>query len=262
MSSHQIFTKSFLHLFCRNQSHSYVQLCFILNFFPDNKVHGANMGPTWVLSAPDGPHVGPINLAIRVDYFWAFNFIQGPFKCEKCVKEFPRWKQLQRHLRSHEDDKPFCCPECPLTFNVEENLVLHKATHQTDNPVCPECGKKFARIASLKAHIMMHEKEESLMCAECGDEFSLQVKMDYCKKDVTPGDCFTNISRGLSRYSLKICVLQKSYFLWEFQAEASYVCQKPCFWHLYKIWAWNSHHKCDFWHCLFLKSYFGEQAKR
>ena len=25
------------------------------------------MGPTWVLSAPDGPHVGPMNLAIRVD---------------------------------------------------------------------------------------------------------------------------------------------------------------------------------------------------
>ena len=24
------------------------------------------MGPTWVLSAPDGPHVGPMNLAIRV----------------------------------------------------------------------------------------------------------------------------------------------------------------------------------------------------
>ena len=23
---------------------------------PDNKVHWANMGPTWVLSAPDGPH--------------------------------------------------------------------------------------------------------------------------------------------------------------------------------------------------------------
>ena len=26
---------------------------------PDSKIHGANMGPTWVLSAPDGPHVGP-----------------------------------------------------------------------------------------------------------------------------------------------------------------------------------------------------------
>ena len=32
---------------------------------PDSKVHGANMGPTWGLSAPDGPHVGPMNLAIR-----------------------------------------------------------------------------------------------------------------------------------------------------------------------------------------------------
>ena len=28
---------------------------------PDNKDHGANMGPTWVLYAPDGPHVGPTN---------------------------------------------------------------------------------------------------------------------------------------------------------------------------------------------------------
>ena len=31
----------------------------------DSKDHGANMGPTWVLSAPDGPHVGLMNLAIR-----------------------------------------------------------------------------------------------------------------------------------------------------------------------------------------------------
>ena len=33
---------------------------------PDSKVHGANMGPAWVQSAPGGPHVGPMNLAIRV----------------------------------------------------------------------------------------------------------------------------------------------------------------------------------------------------
>ena len=33
---------------------------------PDSKVHGANMGPTWVLASPGGPHVGPMNLVIRV----------------------------------------------------------------------------------------------------------------------------------------------------------------------------------------------------
>ena len=32
---------------------------------PDSKIHGASMGPTWVLSAPGGPHVGPMNLVIR-----------------------------------------------------------------------------------------------------------------------------------------------------------------------------------------------------
>ena len=34
--------------------------------YPDSKVHGANMGHTWVLSAPDGPHIGPMNLTITV----------------------------------------------------------------------------------------------------------------------------------------------------------------------------------------------------
>ena len=32
---------------------------------PDSKVHGTNMGPTWVLPAPGGPHVSPMNFAIR-----------------------------------------------------------------------------------------------------------------------------------------------------------------------------------------------------
>ena len=32
---------------------------------PDSKIHEANMGSTWDLSAPDGPHVDPMNLAIR-----------------------------------------------------------------------------------------------------------------------------------------------------------------------------------------------------
>ena len=90
---------------------------------------------------------------------------------------FPKWNQLQRHLRSHEDDKPFRCPHCPNTFNLEDNLKLHVATH-SDEPICPECGKKFSRIASLKSHIMLHQKEDNLMCTECGDEFSLQVRIE------------------------------------------------------------------------------------
>ena len=44
---------------------------------PNSKVHGANMGPTWVLSAPGGLHVGPINLAIwmRTGYEYSCDFL-------------------------------------------------------------------------------------------------------------------------------------------------------------------------------------------
>ena len=38
----------------------------IIDGFPYSKAHGANMGPTWVLSAPVGPQVGLMNLSIRV----------------------------------------------------------------------------------------------------------------------------------------------------------------------------------------------------
>ena len=41
---------------------------------PDSKVHGVNTGPTGVLSAPDGPHVGPMNLAI-----WDYYSLNSPF---------------------------------------------------------------------------------------------------------------------------------------------------------------------------------------
>ena len=34
--------------------------------YPDSKVFVANMGPIWVLSAPGGPHVGPMKIVIWV----------------------------------------------------------------------------------------------------------------------------------------------------------------------------------------------------
>ena len=43
--------------------------CMVI--IPDSKVHGANMGPTWVLSAPDGPMLAPRTLiAIRDMLKW------------------------------------------------------------------------------------------------------------------------------------------------------------------------------------------------
>ena len=38
----------------------------IIDYSPDSKVHGVNMGPTWGRQDPGGPRVGPMNLAIWV----------------------------------------------------------------------------------------------------------------------------------------------------------------------------------------------------
>ena len=63
-------------VFCVNWTHSVKTLAIVpaLNtrrpcqqrFFTDSKVYEAHMGPTRVLSVPGGPHVGLMNLAIRV----------------------------------------------------------------------------------------------------------------------------------------------------------------------------------------------------
>ena len=39
----------------------------VMKLILDSNVHGVNMGPSWVLSAPAGPHVGHMDLVIR-DY--------------------------------------------------------------------------------------------------------------------------------------------------------------------------------------------------
>ena len=72
---------------------------------PDKKVHGANMGPTWVLSAPDGPHVGPMNFAMR----------EGG-------QEITISKSMTWGLPHN--NKTLGNIDCPGTFNLEAGIVL------------------------------------------------------------------------------------------------------------------------------------------
>ena len=59
----QILTTTWLYCALVQQDNTYVPWS---NRSPDRKVHGANMGPIWGRQDPDGPHVGPMNFAIRI----------------------------------------------------------------------------------------------------------------------------------------------------------------------------------------------------
>ena len=45
-----------------------LQYCPLAWYYPDSKVHGANMGPIWGQQDPVGPHVGPMNFAVWVPF--------------------------------------------------------------------------------------------------------------------------------------------------------------------------------------------------
>ena len=95
-----------------NESHPgrvYTHVC--VHVFPYIKVLWANMGPPRVLSAPDGPHVGPMNLAIRVvtttylfELFWCVMEIYYPgatqlFLVNRCIS----WAIIYPTAASHRD---------------------------------------------------------------------------------------------------------------------------------------------------------------
>ncbi|XP_032680584.1 zinc finger protein 236-like isoform X2 [Odontomachus brunneus] len=101
-----------------------------------------------------------------------------PLKCDICRQEFTKQTLYRRHMENHAEEKPHRCPKCPASFNIPTNFTLHMATHNTGDPKCPECGRKYARMASLKSHMLMHEKEENLFCTECEDAFSTKAQLD------------------------------------------------------------------------------------
>ena len=64
----------------------------IPKLYPDSKVHGANMGPTWVLSASDEPHDGPMNLAIWVPSRESIN--DSPIQSTYCFMCIRHWSAI------------------------------------------------------------------------------------------------------------------------------------------------------------------------
>ena len=71
-----------------------VKLFIFLMAFTDLELHGANKGPIWGRQYPSGPHVGPMNLAIRelVNMLYARNRTLSVSKIWKEVSACVPWR--------------------------------------------------------------------------------------------------------------------------------------------------------------------------
>ena len=86
---------------------------FWLHNTPDSKDHGANMGPTWALSAPGRPHVGPMILAICDLSFWI------P----------PRRHKIYLYFLSHSNTKKVQVFKIVPYWRQRTSLTLHNQYH-------------------------------------------------------------------------------------------------------------------------------------
>ena len=93
---------------------------------PCSKVHGTNTGPTWVLSAPDGPHIGPMNLAIR-----------GYFLTAITPRYQISWSQHGAHLGPIGPRWAPCWPHEPCSQGPNVYPCLVQLDHECRMPLIP-----------------------------------------------------------------------------------------------------------------------------
>ena len=93
------------------------------SIYSDSKVHVANMGPTWVLSAPGGPHFDPMNLAIRDKHCWVLTPRQN-----WCPTGFPSQYRSKTDLFTvrvqESESKSWYCEPNPTGIGIFSKLTL------------------------------------------------------------------------------------------------------------------------------------------
>ena len=120
--------------------------------------------------------------------------ISKPYKCPQCDYTFKYSAHLKAHLMSHSDTKVLVCklPGCEFGFNSKQGLRRHvEAVHhgvkirKPKRPqVCQICGQVLESNASLKKHLMRHErqgKEKGFKCDVCGSAFYEELHLNRHK---------------------------------------------------------------------------------
>ncbi|KAH3794179.1 hypothetical protein DPMN_147710 [Dreissena polymorpha] len=83
--------------------------------------------------------------------------------CRICGKAFRSASGLNDHERKHTGVAPYRC--CGRMIYSKANLTRHRcaARKETKEFVCETCGRSFAIMADLRAHMTQHQ-EATLKC--------------------------------------------------------------------------------------------------
>ena len=128
-----------------------------------------------------------------------------------------------------------------------------KASFPNQPTTCGKCENWLA----LKASWLLSEMISSPLSVRALSKLAGQ----HGQIESDPGGCFTNNSWAFQNILSKFGCCRNRISCENFKLKFCTCAPKHGFGHMYKVLAWNSHKKCDFWHFIFSRDYFGELAK-
>ncbi|XP_065365027.1 zinc finger protein 652-like [Calliphora vicina] len=91
-----------------------------------------------------------------------------PFACEWCGKRFRQSFRLKVHSEIHTTKPELLCPICKRSQKTAKDLEEHLRSHDDKRLQCPSCGKLFLRSSHLKDHYnAVHLKLRPFKCEFC-----------------------------------------------------------------------------------------------
>lgn len=116
--------------------------------------------------------------------------------CVLCGKYFARSVDMERHMKSHSEDRPYSCPYCKKKFKnpyilkrhqskicknrdlqktssvkKKGNLQAHQQQSLAEGKVCPICCRILPCTADIAKHLRSHTEERPFICVTCEKGF-------------------------------------------------------------------------------------------
>ncbi|XP_028023073.1 transcriptional repressor CTCFL isoform X1 [Balaenoptera acutorostrata] len=139
---------------------------------------------------------------------------EKPHMCHLCLKAFRTVTLLRNHINTHTGTRPYKCGDCDMAFVTSGELVRHRRyKHTHEKPFkCSMCKYASVEASKLKRHIRSHTGERPFQCCLCSyagkDPYKLKRHMRTHSGE-RPYECHICHARFTQRGTMKIHILQK-----------------------------------------------------
>ncbi|XP_040894001.1 transcriptional repressor CTCF [Toxotes jaculatrix] len=139
---------------------------------------------------------------------------ERPHKCHLCGRAFRTVTLLRNHLNTHTGTRPHKCTDCDMAFVTSGELVRHRRyKHTHEKPFkCSMCDYASVEVSKLKRHIRSHTGERPFQCSLCSyasrDTYKLKRHMRTHSGE-KPYECYICHARFTQSGTMKMHILQK-----------------------------------------------------